>query len=228
MEKLVRVKGTVRTDDPQSPVAGAEISVHYGKWYQEDVVTSDNRGHYKAPVLPGSVYMRVRSMHPEIGAGIEENPMLWPKKVSVPAGGAEFELPPIVLVSTETRTGTASIDQDGRPIGSIASGECAAIVPVARRRQTEGATSALRLPKKLGMDSYEVLQLHGRKRSHVKATIAQIQALGVLQTDLAASAETCEAQTPTRRQTAKRRTSTNQLPRPDRQPHLAHRRKDRL
>ena len=49
MEKLVRVKGTVRTDDPQSPVAGAEISVHYGKWFQEDVVTSDNRGHYEVP-----------------------------------------------------------------------------------------------------------------------------------------------------------------------------------
>ncbi|HEX4070024.1 MAG TPA: M56 family metallopeptidase, partial [Planctomycetaceae bacterium] len=187
MEKLVRVKGTVRTDDPQSPVAGAEISVHYGKWFQEDVVTSDNRGHYEARVLPGSVYMRVRSKHPEIGAGYEENPMLWPKKVSVPAGGAEFELPPIVLVSTETRTGTL-IDQDGRPIASARVWGMRGDRPCGAAETNGSGDFSLRLPKKLGMDSYEVLQLHGRKRSRVKATILKYEPL-TLQTDLAASAE---------------------------------------
>ena len=204
VEKLVRVKGTVRTDDPQSPVAGADISVHYGKWFQEDEVTSDNRGHYEARVLPGSVYMRVRSKHPEIGAGYEENPMLWPKKVSVPAGGAEFELPPIVLVSTETRTGTL-IDQDGRPIAN------ARVWGMRRSSLWRGGDKRkgrilAAVPKKLGMDSYEVLQLHGRKRSRVKATILKYEPL-TLQTDLAASPENVRSPNPTQTTNGKRMTS---------------------
>ena len=53
MEKLVLVKGTIRTDDPPAPVAGARISVRYGKGFQSEMVTSDHQGHFEAPRLAG-------------------------------------------------------------------------------------------------------------------------------------------------------------------------------
>ncbi len=68
MEKLVRVKGTIRTDDTQMPVAAAEIFVGYGESPQGERVTSDKQGRYEVRVLPGTVSTQVVYTPPEVRA----------------------------------------------------------------------------------------------------------------------------------------------------------------
>jgi hypothetical protein len=173
VEKLVRVKGTIRTDDTQMSVAGAEISILYNKDLQWDFGTSDSQGRYEAQVLPGDIRTQVvfvpRETHyVEVGEH-------WNKRIQVPPGLNEFELPPIVLSPTETCTGTL-IDQDGHPIaGAYVSGICG------HRRYGFAETNGrgeftLQLPKKVKMDRYDV-GIPGRHLGNAKPTIIKHEPL---------------------------------------------------
>ncbi len=181
MEKLVRVKGTIRTDDTQAPVGGAEIFVQYGLWVQGDHVISDSQGHYHARVLPGSVHTQVISMPRQIGEHYQELGDSADNPVQVGAGMDGFELPPIVLAATKTLPGTL-IDQGGRPItGASVSG-----LRGRRRygfaRTNERGEFSLQLPKQLAMDRYEV-GLPRRRQNRPKPTVIKYEPF-TLQVDL--------------------------------------------
>ena len=155
METLVLVKGTVRTDDTHAPVAGAEIFVHYGQGRQGSDVTSDSQGHYEARVLAGPVYTQVISMPREMSAHYEQPGEPWSEQIQVPPGLKEFELPAIVLSSTETRTG-ALIDQRGRPIAKARVSGIRGNRGYGYAETNERGEFALQFPKNLTMDRYEV------------------------------------------------------------------------
>ena len=173
MERLVLVKGTIRTDEPPAAVAGAEVTIRYGKRFQVKMVTSDRQGHYEARVLAGPVYTQVTTMPRELRTRYEQTGEPWNDKIEVPAGQKEFELPPIVLAATAARTGTL-LDQHGRPIAD-------ARVSGMRgnRRYGFAETNArgefsLPLPKKLGMNSYSV-QIPGITPVSMPATILKYE-----------------------------------------------------
>jgi beta-lactamase regulating signal transducer with metallopeptidase domain/protocatechuate 3,4-dioxygenase beta subunit len=186
MAKLVRVKGTIRTDDTQAPVVGAEVFVRYGQWLQAEHVISDGQGHYHARVLPGPVYMQVISMPQEIARHYEEIGEVGVKRVKVGGAVEEFELPPIVLAATEIRAGTL-IDQEGQPIGH------ARVSGIRGNRlygfaETNGRGEfSLQLPKKLAMDWYRVA-IPGRRYNRTKPTIVKYEPF-TLQLNLAVNGE---------------------------------------
>ena len=155
MEKLVLVKGTIRTDEPPALVAGAGIFVRYGKGFQSEMVISDHQGHFEAHVLPDLVAQPVIFLPRDLGTRYRQTGEPWFPQIEVPAGPKEFELPPIVLALTTIRRGTL-IDQHGRPIAG-------AWVTANRAGRLYGfaVTGArgefsLQLPKQPGSTSYNV------------------------------------------------------------------------
>src|SRR5439155_4307970 len=69
LEPAVIARGTIRTEDTQRPVQGAEVSVRYGTWRQGEHVLSDADGRFQARVLPGNVYTQIISFPDEFARG---------------------------------------------------------------------------------------------------------------------------------------------------------------
>jgi hypothetical protein len=153
MMRPILVKGSIRTQDTQQPVVGAEIGVAFqGLW---DNVISDAQGRYEAHVLPGSVHMQVIDMPPNIAAGYTETGESMSRGVEVHEGATPFELPPILVAPTETIAGTL-IDRIGRRLAN------ARVCGNGDRRQYGFALTnaegefAVQLPKQISVDSFEV------------------------------------------------------------------------
>ncbi len=226
MEKLALVKGTIQTDDTQSPVIGAEIFVYYGQGQlQGDDVTSNSQGHYKARVLPGLVHTQVISMPREIGAHYEQVGEPWSKKVLVTPGLNEFELPPIVLSPTESRTGTL-IDREGRPIAGARVHGIRGNRRYGFAETNERGEFSLQLPKKLAMDSYETW-IGSRARGITTPTIVKYEPL-TLQLDRTAPDgkpaksrhEPASTDTDKRQKTDDRQPTSSTAPSPTNQPSI--------
>jgi beta-lactamase regulating signal transducer with metallopeptidase domain len=99
LEEPVVVRGTIRTDDTDKPIPGAEISVRYGVGGQGARVVSDADGNYEARVLSGAVYTHVVARPKEFRA-YEQTGSPREKKIEVPSQATPFDLPPIRLTST--------------------------------------------------------------------------------------------------------------------------------
>ncbi len=103
MEKLVRVKGTIRTDDTQMPVAAAEIFVGYGESPQGERVTSDKQGRYEVRGIAGDRFYSGR-LHAAGGSRALRASRRTVDETDRSHGSANgFELPPIVLAETAMR-----------------------------------------------------------------------------------------------------------------------------
>ena len=213
MERLVLAKGTIRTDEPPAAVAGAEVTIRYGKRFQAKMVTSDRQGHYEAHVLAGPVYTQVTTMPRELSTRYEQTGEPWNDKIEVPAGQKEFELPPIVLAATAARTGTL-LDQRAPLRHARVSGMHG------NRRYGFAETNArgefsLQLPKKLGMNSYNV-QIPAKNLVQIPATIIKYEPF-TLQLDQTAPDGKSRSPDTTWLQPAptsgKRRTRANRAPR---------------
>jgi hypothetical protein len=152
MVRPILVKGSIRTQDTEQPVVGAEICVGFQQW---DTVISDAQGRYEAHVLPGSVHMQVIDMPPKVAARYTEMGEAMSSTVEVPKGATPFELPPIFLTPTETVAGTL-IDRIGRRLAN------ARVCGIGGKRRygctltnAEGEF-AVQLPKQISVDSFEV------------------------------------------------------------------------
>jgi protocatechuate 3,4-dioxygenase beta subunit len=154
MSRPILVRGSIRTQDTQQPVVGAEISVGFDGFLQSDQVISDVQGRFEAHVLPGNVRMQVINMPPNVAANYTETGESMGRTIEVDESAQPFELPPILLAPTETVEGTLT-DHIGRRLANArvcGNGE--------RRRYGFAVTNAdgefaLHLPKKISIDSFE-------------------------------------------------------------------------
>jgi beta-lactamase regulating signal transducer with metallopeptidase domain len=104
LEETVLVRGTIRTDDTDKPIPGAEISVKYGVGMQGTYAVSDSDGYYEARVLSGPIYTHANVYNKEFST-YQQTGSPWEKKVEVPSQATPFDLPPIRLIPTNPQKG---------------------------------------------------------------------------------------------------------------------------
>jgi hypothetical protein len=153
LEEPVVVRGTIRTDDTDEPIPGAEIHVGYGSALQGEFVVSDAEGHYEARVLPGPVHTQVVARSKEF-SNYEQTDSPWENKIEVPSQATPFDLPPIQLISTIPLKGKI-IDQDGRPVATVRINGLKGNRRYAFATTNEMGEFSAQLPKTITLEGYE-------------------------------------------------------------------------
>jgi beta-lactamase regulating signal transducer with metallopeptidase domain len=154
LEEPVVVRGTIRTDDTDKPIPGAEITVRYGIGLQGARAVSDADGRYEARVLSGPVYTHANVYNKEFST-YQQTGSPWEKGIEVPSQATPFDLPPIRLISTLPLKGKI-IDQDDRPVAKVRINGVQG-----NRRYGFGTTNEMgefvaQIPKTIALDHYEV------------------------------------------------------------------------
>ncbi len=155
LEEPVVVRGTIRTDDTDKPIPGAEITVRYGVGLQGAHAVSDADGHYEARVLSGPVYTHANVYNKEFST-YQQTGSPWEKKIEVPLQATPFDLPPIRLIPTNPQKGKI-IDQDGRPVAKVRINGIQG-----NRRYVFGTTNEMgefvaQVPRTITLERYEVV-----------------------------------------------------------------------
>jgi beta-lactamase regulating signal transducer with metallopeptidase domain len=154
LEEPVVVRGTIRADDTDKPIPGAEIHVGYGSALQGEFVISDAEGHYEARVLPGPVHTQVVARSEEF-SNYEQTGSPWENRIEVPSQAAPFDLPPIRLISTIPLKGKI-IDQDGRPVAKARFYGVKGNRRYAFAKTNEMGEFSAQLPKTITLEGYQI------------------------------------------------------------------------
>jgi RNA polymerase sigma factor (sigma-70 family) len=108
----VRIKGVVRERGTGKPVASVAVRVGYGSGFSIETVQTDADGRYTCLVPPGPVYRVPQGAGAYVPPSQAEAAALG---VTVPAGVAEHDVPPIELTRLAALRGTA-VDEAGKPV----------------------------------------------------------------------------------------------------------------
>ncbi len=171
VERLVIVRGSVRTEDSHAPVAGANVTVGFGNGTQGAPAITDAHGRFEVRVLPGAVNSpAIVALPTATGADYEQVGKPWDEKVNVPPGDQPFEMPPVILVRKITLKGKV-VDHSGQPL--VKATVCG---DVDNRRYGFCDTDAkgefvMRLPRSISPERYEVFAPQDDR--HLEVTIVQ-------------------------------------------------------
>jgi len=153
-EPSAMVWGTIRTEDTDQPVSGAQISVRYGSWRQGATVISDADGRYEARVLAGDVYTQVIA-RPKDFSNYEQVGSPWNERIKVPSDDTPFELPSIRLQPTQVLEGKV-LFPDGKPAAKVSINAVHNNRRYGFTRTTEAGEFSMRLPKNVDIESFQI------------------------------------------------------------------------
>ena len=161
--ETVLVRGSVRTEDTQTPVPGAEIHVYFGAPRQGDSVVSDREGRFEIRVLPGAVGTQVMVMPEDFSDRYEQAGSPWRERQQVPPDAREFELPPILLSRVAEIEGKL-LDHRGKPIGKTRINGVHEDRRYGSSETDEKGRFSIKFPRQITLESYEVWLEDGLKR----------------------------------------------------------------
>ena len=88
LKRCVKVRGRLVVEGTGKPIAGARVSISFGKTYEHTDCQTDEHGRFSAKVLPGKARVSVISFF-GTGIRVERHPRI---EIEVPEQ-AEFEIP---------------------------------------------------------------------------------------------------------------------------------------
>ncbi len=107
LEMPIIVRGAIRAQDTNKPVAGAEIMVKYGVFYQCEYVLSDAKGNFEARVLPGDISFNVAARPREFD-DYHQVGELFKDKIVIGARQSPVDVEPIFIAPNKPESEKAS------------------------------------------------------------------------------------------------------------------------